>query len=408
MQRGLGWRFTCPPPTLKNLPKRGASSPQLNKILRELREKKVIEIAIRKPMHLARLKIVPKPNGDFRLILDVSKLNKFIKPLSYKLPKLSDLRAILPENAWLAKLDLKDAYHHIPIRKEFRPYLSFMWGSKVYWFRALPFGLSIAPAAFTGMMNPVHAAMRERGISAIAYLDDWLFWSHSRKECSKAIDQATSIFESMGWLINFEKSQITPSQRLVWLGVEWDSTSLMMRLPEGKCSELKDKAISCLESEASSRRQIESLLGSMAFLAQFHEEAAFRKKCFSPILSEWPRNCSRDERIGLSESSKEPLNWWCGQANLEEWWPIRKPEASEWIWADASTHGWGGHNVEGNWRVGRWSEEEALLHINVLEIKAIHECVKASLIQDHSSVVAFTDNITALFAINKMGSSRSR
>ena len=154
LARGLGWRFSRPPPLKKNLPVKLPCEKRLNSLLKDLLGKKVIEKSCDKFVFISRLKLVPKPSGEFRLILDVSRLNKYIPPLSFKMPKLSDLRAILPKGAWLAKIDLKDAYHHVPIRKSFRKFLAFRWGNRVYHFKALPFGLSVAPAVFTGMMNP--------------------------------------------------------------------------------------------------------------------------------------------------------------------------------------------------------------------------------------------------------------
>ena len=202
------WRFVSHPNKPKNLPKARSRDPKLERKLKDLLDKKVIEPSLGEPAFISNIKLVPKANGEDRLILDLSKLNKFICPMSFKMPKLSDLRAVLPEKAWLAKLDLRDAYHHVPIHKDFRKYLTFLWGEKLFQFSALPFGLSIAPAIFTGMSNPAHAELRRLGISAIVYLDDWLFWHESRKGCEIAIKNGISTLERMGWLINYEKSQI--------------------------------------------------------------------------------------------------------------------------------------------------------------------------------------------------------
>ena len=408
LARGLGWRFSRPPPLKKNLPVKLPCEKRLNSLLKDLLGKKVIEKSCDKFVFISRLKLVPKPSGEFRLILDVSRLNKYIPPLSFKMPKLSDLRAILPKGAWLAKIDLKDAYHHVPIRKSFRKFLAFRWGNRVYHFKALPFGLSVAPAVFTGMMNPVHQKLREAGISAIAYLDDWLFWHKTEGGCHHAVLEAIRIFQSMGWLINFDKSTTVPNQRITWLGVEWDSIRMEMRLPRDKSLALIEKVSIILEARKSSRRQVESIIGSMAFVAQFSDEAGFRKKCFSPILSVWPRELSRDSPIEISCEDKRPLLWWTNLENVMLWNPIRIPDPTIVVWTDASNSGWGGHTENGSWRMGRWSEGQKTLHINILEIMAITNSIRADLLKGHNSALVYTDNITTLFAINKNGSSRSR
>ena len=47
------------------------------------------------------------------------------------------------------KIDLQDAYFHVPIHPSSRKYLRFAFENKVYQFRVLPFGLNTAPQNFT-------------------------------------------------------------------------------------------------------------------------------------------------------------------------------------------------------------------------------------------------------------------
>ena len=342
-----------------------------------------------------------------RLILDLSVLNKYLVPLSYKMPKLNDLRSVIPDKAWMAKLDIEEAYYHIPVHVNFRKYLAFCWKGNIFQFKTLPFGLSIAPAVFTGIMNPVHSRLRSLGITCIVYLDDWLIWDKTTQGCTTAVRKALKTFSDMGWLINHDKSTLIPSQRLVWLGVEWDTKLMSLRLPLDKAHEMKMKVETCLENEKSSRRQIESLVGSMNFIAQFSNDAAYRKKLFSPILAKWPL-VDRDTSCFVSLIHKKFLDWWLDVGNISQWNPIRYPEHTVSFWTDASEIGWGGHSEEGDWKAGFWSKEQKQLHINLLEIMAITEVIKAGLIEGHNSLLVYTDNVTALYAINKNGSSKSR
>ncbi|VDI48589.1 Hypothetical predicted protein [Mytilus galloprovincialis] len=59
------------------------------------------------------------------------------------------IRASILPGMWTTSLDLSDAYFHIPISQTYRKYLRFVWNNKVFQFKALPFGLSTAPLAFT-------------------------------------------------------------------------------------------------------------------------------------------------------------------------------------------------------------------------------------------------------------------
>ena len=99
----------------------------------------------------SRLFVVPKPDGTFQPILDLSRLNKFLDPPKFKLDNLQTVF----KDAWMANLDLKDAYFHILIHPGSRKYLRFRVQGVNYQFRALPFGLSLAPYVFTQVVNSV-------------------------------------------------------------------------------------------------------------------------------------------------------------------------------------------------------------------------------------------------------------
>ena len=61
-----------------------------------------------------------------------------------KVQKASSREAVRPGD-WGASLDLTDAYFQIPFAKADRKWLRFVWEDQKFQFRALPFGLSLAP-----------------------------------------------------------------------------------------------------------------------------------------------------------------------------------------------------------------------------------------------------------------------
>ncbi len=92
--------------------------------------------------------IIPKKDGGFRPILDLRDLNKTLKYLPFRMLRTSDvLRAIEPQD-WMVKVDLKDAYFHVPIAPHHRHFLRFHFEGKTFQFNVLPFGLSLAQGFF--------------------------------------------------------------------------------------------------------------------------------------------------------------------------------------------------------------------------------------------------------------------
>ena len=59
-------------------------------------------------------------------------------------------------------------------------------------------------------------ATYDRGVQCIAYLEEWIVWAPSYKNCQLAVLQVVGTLRDLGFLINWEKSVIKPSQLLVW------------------------------------------------------------------------------------------------------------------------------------------------------------------------------------------------
>ena len=97
-----------------------------------------------------RLFLVPKPNNKWRPILDLSKLNLFLKAEKFKMETPETIRMSLQQGEWVTSIDFKDAYFHIPIQEQSRKYLRFHVQGQTYQFKALPFGLSTAPLRVHG------------------------------------------------------------------------------------------------------------------------------------------------------------------------------------------------------------------------------------------------------------------
>jgi hypothetical protein len=124
------------------------------------------------------------------------------------------LRDLLKQGDWLVKIDLKDAYLTVPIWKNHQKYLRFLWKDNMLEFACLPFGLATAPRVFTKLMKPVVALLRQWGIRLIIYLDDILIMAESQDLVLHQAASTLNLLESLGFLVNYKKSQLVPSQQL--------------------------------------------------------------------------------------------------------------------------------------------------------------------------------------------------
>ena len=75
--------------------------------------------------------LVPKPNNKWRPILDLSKLNLFLKAKKFKMETPKTIRTSLQQGEWVTSIDFKDAYFHILIQEQSRKYRSKDFMSRV-------------------------------------------------------------------------------------------------------------------------------------------------------------------------------------------------------------------------------------------------------------------------------------
>ena len=93
-------------------------------------------------------------------------------------------------------------------------------------FKISGFRESLAPEVFTRVMAPVSVLAHRLGIRLIRYLDSWLILASSEEEAAWARDMILQLCEDFGIIVNVQKSNLAPSQVVVYLGVSLDSTIL--------------------------------------------------------------------------------------------------------------------------------------------------------------------------------------
>ena len=105
-----------------------------------------------------------KADGMARFILNLKRLNSFIKKAHFKMEDVRTALNLLEQHTYMCRLDLKDAYLRVPIDSNYTKFLRFEYGNLLYQFLTLPFGLCSAPLVFTKIIKPVLNYLREKGI----------------------------------------------------------------------------------------------------------------------------------------------------------------------------------------------------------------------------------------------------
>ena len=99
-----------------------------------------------------------------------------------------------------------------------RKYLRFCVQGVHYQFRAMPFGITVAPRVFTKLMAAVGGHLRSQQIHIFMYLDDWLVKNQIRELLPHQLNQTIQLLVDLGLIINLDKCHLVPSQIITYLG----------------------------------------------------------------------------------------------------------------------------------------------------------------------------------------------
>ena len=374
-----------------------------------LLEKGAIEPApLPSPGYYSWLFVVMKASGSWRLVIDLSLLNQKVQKTYFKMETLQSVLLSVQRGDWMVSLDLKDAYLQIPMHPESRKFLRFVAFGNVYQFKVLCFGLSMAPQFFTQVMAPVSSFLHQSGIRLRRYLDDWLIQASSREQVRLALDTVLQLCQALGIVVNWEKFQLVPTQRMVYLGVLLDSLFFMVS-PAQKEVELLlsigDVFLSCEEQPVSSWPELLGVLSSMIQLVLVGHLLMRSPQLI--LQRSWDR-CAQSLVVRWTPEVRQDLEWWLVRSRLEEGISLAQVSPQLDLWSDASDVGWGAHLGE-DVTSGLWSPEEAMLSINARELLAVEYGLRFFASQITNSTVAlFADNSTVIAYLHNQGGTRSQ
>ena len=180
----------------------------------------------------------PKKDGGFRMILNLKPLNKYINFHHFKMDSVHTCAALMTPNAYMASLDLQDAYYSVPIVKPDQKYLKFRWNGILYQYTCMAMGLTSAPRQFTQLLKPALSHLRANGYMSSVYLDDLFLLAHTHEECMENVKETVKMFSDLGFMIHQTKSNFTPQQKIEHLGFVLNSVNMTMKLPERRINNL--------------------------------------------------------------------------------------------------------------------------------------------------------------------------
>ena len=350
-----------------------------------LQKNAITEVPPNSPGFYSNVFLVRKASGGWRPVIDLKNLNAHIHAPHFRMFTASSVLSSVRKGCYVFKIDLQDAYLHVPIHPGSRKYPRFAFENKVYQFRVLPFGLNTAPQVFTRLGHTVTGYLHRQGISVIPYLDDWLIHHPDRQVLLR---------------------QLTQDLQFLWIRLCLDLGEAS--LPESKAWEIVARTRYLSSLQVLTYSQVSQLLGSLNWASGL----ILLGRLYLRPLQRHFHSLGLIDRFMLPRRS-DPLvlanllRHWQDLGFLTSGIPIRTFQVEFTIFTDASTQGWGAH-IGDSQILGIWTHTDRKLHISCLELKAVVSALKhwAPVLQGRQVMIS-TDNLTVVSYIKKQGGTRS-
>ena len=212
---------------------------------------------------LSNIFLTPKKNGAFRPVVNLKSLNQIIPYCHFKMEGIRQVKEMLLKGDYMVKIDLTDAFYNIPLHKESQELVRFLWRGNMYQFLCLCFWISPAPRIFTKIMKIPVSILRRLNIRIVIYLDDFILMGRSLKEILIARETTIFLLQHLGLIINLEKSNLTPSTTMEFLGILIDSIRMTLLLPREKVNKIISNCQQIQKSYKITLRDLASLIGTL-------------------------------------------------------------------------------------------------------------------------------------------------
>ncbi|KAI8442411.1 hypothetical protein MSG28_005925 [Choristoneura fumiferana] len=345
------------------------TSPEMSAIIKDLKEKAVLEVPpVLNSSFLSKMFLIKKADGSMRPIFDLRGLNQYVATKHFQLVSQLDVADFLQMNDWMTKIDLHQAYFHLPIAETHRRFLRVYYNQEVLQLTALPFGLSSAPRTFAAVSNWIAEFLRKRGIRLLVYLDDYILANQDKDKLAEQVVETLSTLENLGWQVNYQKSVLTPTQQLEYLGLSWNTQQVTMALPISKVQ------------KPNNTPRAATLPSNPEIPKEPNELQTKREETSTPLSSDGVTLVAKGHRQQLSGDAPK---------------------------GNAADTGWGAHLNE-TYLTGRWSRNQRSWHSNLKELYAVYGAISRHQQRlGNAHILVQSDNRTLVAYIRNEGGTRS-
>ena len=146
--------------------------------LDELEAQDIIEKVNDQTPWVSPVIVVPKPNGDIRLCVDMREANKAIMRERHPIPTVDEILYKMNGGEWFSKMDLRYGFHQLELEKQSREITTFITHKGLYRYKRLMFGINAAPEKYQQVISQVFHDIE--GVQNIS--DDIVVFGRTKQE----------------------------------------------------------------------------------------------------------------------------------------------------------------------------------------------------------------------------------
>ena len=232
----VNWPFSKARP--KNLT--DTEQQQAQRHIDELIKQEIIETTGKSPF-VSYPKIVPKPGGRSRLVIDYSHITEHMNKMPFLLPSVyqvvQDKVQHLQKGLFAIKVDLTNAFYHVKVKEEAKHVTVFKWKGRYYRFNRLPMGMRASPFYMQMFLNQIVKVLRPLAEFVWGHMDDVLIIGDLVQ--LREVKTVLCKLEQLGIEISSRKSSLAPRKTVVYCGAKWDLNKRVITITKSKRDKLK-------------------------------------------------------------------------------------------------------------------------------------------------------------------------
>ena len=240
-------------------------------------------------------------------------------PIDYAYPKIEDFRRFVVKfgkGCFMYKRDLARYFLQIPLDPVEYPRVGFVWRGFLFFFVGFMFGLrhaGLQGQRVTTAVTWIHNRLglqtdQEEMFSSINYSDDIGGCEATEQRATAAYNALANLFDELGLRESKSKAH-PPSTCMPYLGVEFDTMAMVMRVPAEKVEELRSELNRWRRKSTVTKKALQTLLGRLFWVARC---VRFSRGFMARLLAQLKtmHTLSDNKKVPLSDDCKEDILWW--------------------------------------------------------------------------------------------------